>query len=209
MTHFVVLESGLRGVMIDDYMKRVTIAAFFNNALTLGTISYIFVNNTVALDKCTLFFAKQLPFNEVDVSVSFLLFKLVVSLSLFELVMIIATPVAGLITKNLFMIGSILLTVHFVFVATFLLDILYQALVKVLPKVKLWLSFILDIISIVISVVYFVKLRFPLEVKRNAYMKYTKAIVSGTIIWLILFVSDWLIELFQMTETGEKLLYLV
>lgn len=35
-------------------------------------------------------------------------------------------------------------------------------------------------------------------------MKYTKALASGTIIWFILFVADWLIELFQMTETGER-----
>ncbi|EPF4528700.1 hypothetical protein ACSSI5_001148, partial [Enterococcus faecalis] len=78
--------------------RKITFYSYFSNTFVLGIIAYILVDNTVALDKNSLFFVKTLPFRKKDISLSFMLFKFVIMILLYELVMIISTPAIKLVT---------------------------------------------------------------------------------------------------------------
>ena len=77
--------------------RKITFYSYFSNTFVLGIIAYILVDNTVALDK-TPYFVKTLPFRKKDISLSFMLFKFVIMILLYELVMIISTPAIKLVT---------------------------------------------------------------------------------------------------------------
>lgn len=89
--------------------------SYFSNTLVLGCLSFLFIEATLALDKISLYFVKALPFRKHDVQRAYSLFRLLLMVGIYELVMIIATPAIKLVTTSVGDFGLFFLSQHFSF----------------------------------------------------------------------------------------------
>lgn len=146
------LSKNIHGINNADLMvaAKMTLSSYFNVVLILSGFLFILINSTVSLSKNSLFFAKTLPFSEKEVSVSQMIFKLSVALALFELLIIIVIPTLKLIPMNIFTACLVLMTLHTLFIASFILfELLYTLVLKDTTVTKrLLLTFSLDFLSL-------------------------------------------------------------
>ncbi|WP_286783054.1 hypothetical protein [Streptococcus sp. UBA4344] len=141
--------------------------SYFSNTVVLGCLSFLFVEATLALDKTSLYFVKALPFRRRDVQRAYSLFRLVLMIGIYELVMIIATPAIKLVTTFVGDFGLFFLSQHFSFIIVIIsleilslgLDLLLQRQMKHLLVIKLLLANVI----LIISLAYFFQWRYALE----------------------------------------------
>ena len=82
--------------------QAITFFSYFSNTITLAIVSFVFVETTVSLDKSSLFFVKALPYQNIVVYRAYVLFKIIVMLTIYGLVSVIAVPTIKLITDSFF-----------------------------------------------------------------------------------------------------------
>lgn len=141
--------------------------SYFSNTLVLGCLSFLFIEATLALDKISLCFVKALPFRKHDVQRAYSLFRLLLMVGIYELVMIIATPAIKLVTASVGDFGLFFLSQHFSFFLVIIsleglflgLDRLLQSQIKHLLVIKLLLANLI----LITSLAYFFQWRYALE----------------------------------------------
>ncbi|NBA57116.1 hypothetical protein [Enterococcus hirae] len=144
--------------------QKTTFFSFFSNSLTLAIMISIFINNTLALDKTSLFFVKTLPFNKIDLKISYLLFKFSIMFFIYELVMLITTPAIQLVTINPFEYIIFFIDQHlFFFNIIILIELLKSSIDVLLTSYQQISEFFLDVSLLIGSTVYFFNSRYSLE----------------------------------------------
>ena len=141
--------------------------SYFSNTFVLGCLSFLFVEATLALDKTSLYFVKALPFRKRDIQRAYSLFRLLLMVGIYELVMIIATPAIKLVTTSVGDFGLFFLSQHFSFFLVIIsleclslgLDRLLQNQIKHLLVIKLLLAKLI----LITSLAYFFQWRYALE----------------------------------------------
>ena len=121
----------------------------------------------MALDKTSLYFVKALPFRKRDIQRDYSLFRLLLMVGIYELVMIIATPAIKLVTTSVGDFGLFFLSQHFSFFLVIIsleclslgLDRLLQNQIKHLLMIKLLLANLI----LITSLAYFFQWRYALE----------------------------------------------
>lgn len=167
MVQLTTLSNGTKNLETSHIMiaAKMTLSSYFNVTLILSAFLFTLVNSTVGLSKNSLFFAKTLPFSEREISVSQKIFKLSVALAIFELVIIIVAPALKLIPMSIFTALLVLLTLHITFIAGFLIfELLYALTLRRATGTKrLSLTFLLDLIIIILSTVHLVATRYKID----------------------------------------------
>ena len=141
--------------------------SYFSNTFVLGCLPFLFVEATLALDKTSLYFVKALPFRKRDIQRAYSLFRLLLMVGIYELVMIIATPAIKLVTTSVGDFGLFFLSQHFSFFLVIIsleglflgLDRLLQSQIKHLLVIKLLLANLI----LITSLAYFFQWRYALE----------------------------------------------
>lgn len=167
MVELRMLSDGISSSSASQIMSasKITLSSYFNVVIILGVFLFILVNSTVKLNKSSLFFAKTLPFSEREISISQKIFKLSVTLCIFELVIIIAAPILKLIHMSIFTAMLVLLTLHTVFIASFLvIESIYSfVLERFTGSKKLLINFLLDLMFMTISTIHLLVTRFKID----------------------------------------------
>ncbi len=144
--------------------SKVTLSSYTNLTFVISIIFFVFINSTISLSKNSLYFAKILPFSLREVEVSLNIFRLSVSLFFFELIMIVVLPALKLIPMTLFMSFLFLITLHLIFIDGFLLvSWIYHFIIQLFSKNRSLVSFALDLILSMISIIYSTSLRYIVD----------------------------------------------
>ncbi len=147
--------------------QKITFYSYFSNTLVLASIISVLVNNTVALDKTSLFFVKTLPFKKSDIRLAYTFFKFLIMILLYELVVIIATPVIKLITTDPFEYGKFFITQQMFFLLIIVLIECISMTFNLLFENKIRFLSIIEVIYnsllIIISTLYFFTFRYSFE----------------------------------------------
>lgn len=145
--------------------KKQTIFSFLSVVIYMSIIISIFVNNSLSLDKTSLFFAKLLPFSKSEVKFAYLFFKFSLMIILFGIFNIILFLAIQLITDNKFEYIIFFISLHLVF---FIIALLYEILkniILIFPKsIQKSFDIYVDYIILTVSVVYFLQFRYAIEV---------------------------------------------
>lgn len=175
-----------------------------SSAFFFGVILYLFVVNTVALDKVSLFFAKSLPFEENEIQLSFLIFKFSIMISLYEFIMLIITPMMTLVTSSKLLFVLIWLILQTIFILTCIcLDFLYKKMPTFTKgKSRLIVKYTADIILLVSALLYYFLFRYKLEEKLSGLTTHISVLIGIVClsVLLLLFLSLLLIRKFIFPE---------
>lgn len=188
--------------------KKITLFSFFSNSFTLAIIISIFINNTLALDKTSIFFVKTLPFSKKDIKFSFFLFKFSVMLLIYELVMLIATPAIQLVTTNPIEYVIFFLSQHIFFVSVIIIVELLKMIMDLLHNSVQRVSiFFLDIILGVGSITYFFNTRYSLEMtlSKTTLTISQLVLVTSILSIVILLIGIWLLIILPSSDRIDNL----
>ncbi|KRM70531.1 hypothetical protein FC48_GL001702 [Ligilactobacillus murinus DSM 20452 = NBRC 14221] len=150
-------------------LTKVTIISYINMFLILGLYISTFINTTLNFNNTNLFITNLLPFSKKEITLGQKLFKLSVSLVLFELCLIIVFPFFTRIAIiSLLDLILLLLIFHHCFILSFLaVDAIYSFVLKFISikatKLSSIVTFIFDIFIIAIATLYMLVYRFPVE----------------------------------------------
>lgn len=183
--------------------QKITFFSFLSNIVVIGIISYIFVNTTLALDKTSLFFAKQLPFTKNEVKFAYLIFKFSIMLLFLVAVMIVGTfAIQLVITKPVAYITFFIL-LHLLFVVVIISCELVHFFIEFLPDtMHSVITSLVDCLLILLAMLYFYSFRFSLEVSlASTSLSIAKLIYSGMIIMIILLIIlTWLLYVVHSSD---------
>lgn len=188
--------------------KKITLFSFFSNSFTLAIIISILINNTLALDKTSIFFVKTLPFSKKDIKFSFFLFKFSVMLLIYELVMLIATPAIQLVTTNPIEYVIFFLSQHIFFISIIIIVELLKMIMDLLHNSVQRVSiFFLDIILGVGSITYFFNTRYSLEMtlSKTTLTISQLVLVTSILSIVILLIGIWLLIILPSSDRIDNL----
>lgn len=132
--------------------QAITFFSYFSNTITLAIVSFVFVETTVSLDKSSLFFVKALPHQNIVVYRAYVLFKIIVMLTIYGLVSVIAVPTIKLITDSFFE-GILFSITQFL---TFLITVILLECCTRIFKITWFVR--KSLVSVVLSIHYFILL---------------------------------------------------
>lgn len=175
-----------------------------SSAFFFGVILYLFVVNTVALDKVSLFFARSLPFEENEIQLSFLIFKFSIMIGLYEFIMLIITPMMTLVTSSKLLFILIWLILQAIFILTCIcLDFLYKKMTTFTKgKSRVIVKYTVDIILLLSAMLYYFLFRYKLEEKLSGLTTHISVLIGIVCmsVLLLLLLSLLLIRKFIFPE---------
>lgn len=140
---------------------RITISSFLNMSIVFGIIIYTFIRSTINYSRASIFVGTTIPFLKKEVIFAQKLFKGLIGLVVFEIIFIIVVPIAKLMVLSVPQVLLFIVSVHAVFFVTFyLIDLLYQGVLKISNKLMMFFDFV----SIIFAISYMMLFRFKVDV---------------------------------------------
>ncbi|MGW7948361.1 hypothetical protein ACWEVE_13140 [Staphylococcus xylosus] len=175
----------------DIGMSKQLISSFTNITIVSSALIYLFIDVTFSLSSRSLFLLKCLPFNLKEIKISKTIFKLILGMIIYELIITVALPLFTLTNISIFQFIMLFVTIHLIMIGGFLLleFIVHNFLLKFIPNLWGHLIYICSIISI--SIFYFVYMRIKID-----FWVYQSSFSVNTFL-LVLFILSILILIFN------------
>lgn len=139
---------------------KVTVGSFYTMFFIFGVIMYAFLNTTLNYNHQIVYVLKCLPFDKKSVCTASSIFKCCVALVPFELVFIIVSPIAGVFQNSFFDLVFFILSVHGVYLITFLfVDVIYRILLGWCKTIKM----VMDVFCIVAATLFLFTYRYKMD----------------------------------------------
>ncbi|MDR2976224.1 MAG: hypothetical protein LBV19_02780 [Streptococcaceae bacterium] len=139
--------------------RKITLLSYFDLTLSVAAILHLFVNNTVSLEKTSLFFAKSLPFRSTEVNISYKIYKCSIALILYQFMMIIATPAIKLVTHNPMLFLMLFISQQLLFIGCYLI---FDSLTAFLSRWNIFEK-IYEIVLLFTAFLFLLNYRFDIE----------------------------------------------
>lgn len=168
------------------------ISSFTNTILILSILVFLIVNSTFNLSPVTLFTIKKLPFSNREITISQKVFKVLIGLIIFEVLLIVMLPSLTMISISLISLILFFIITHIVFLVGFLTcQLIFSIIFFVIPSYKIRI-YTLNIFFSVYSVFYMFYLRFKIDtfVVSSAIIITNEALLYFLFIMLFLMVVN-------------------
>ncbi|MCR1926396.1 hypothetical protein [Enterococcus gallinarum] len=156
-----ILSSGTNSV--DSETTTYLISSFSNTILILSILVFLIVNSTFSLSPTTLFTIKKLPFSNKEITIAQKVFKVLLGLIIFEVLLVVMLPSLTMITLSLTNLFLFFVTTHIVFLVGFLVcQLVFSLSFFIIRSFKIRI-YTFNIFFSIFSVFYMFYLRFKID----------------------------------------------
>jgi hypothetical protein len=164
------------------------ISSFTNTILILSILVFLIVNSTFTLSPITLFTIKKLPFSNKEITISQKVFKALLGLIIFEVLLIVMLPSLTMISISLISLILFFISTHIVFLIGFLMcQLIFSLSFFIIPSFKIRI-YTLNIFFSIYSVFYMFYFRFKID----TFVVSSGIIITNEVLLYFLFIMLFL-----------------